>query len=141
MQTNAPPIESIWSFSELRAHVGLPLEGAITPDRLSEGTPPDLLGIVHYAAAWGISDDGYRSDLLSAVGTAARKNLQWVVRQYDDPLDGWLAGPDSTGARFSEAYVAFSCMRMAADEAQAATLGPLHRPSDGPPPSSGEDLL
>lgn len=91
----------------------------LDPARLEEilaSTPPDLRPIAHYVAIWGISDDGYRAQLIGSASEGARLNLKRVVSEYDDALDAWLAGPEAAGPDFSEAYIAFSSMRMASDE-------------------------
>jgi hypothetical protein len=44
-----------------------------------------------------------------------RMNLKWVVVKFDDQLDSWLAGPMAQSASPTDAYIAFSAMRMAAD--------------------------
>ena len=82
---------------------------------IMEGTPPVLSPIAHYAASWGISDDGYRLEFLTRVPEAAVQNLRYVVGVYEDELDEWLAGPEAEGPAYSEAYIAFSAMRMASD--------------------------
>lgn len=91
----------------------------IDEDRLKEimaGAPPELLPIAHYAAIWGIVDDGYRLDFISNTNKDARKNLNYVIDKYYEYFNPWLAGSEAESPSFSEAYLAFSCLRMAADE-------------------------
>ena len=84
--------------------------------RITAGAPPAFRSIAHYAACWGISDDCHRTDLVRGAPLDAVQNLKEVVGLYEEELDIWLAGPEANGPHFSDAYVAFSCMRMAADE-------------------------
>lgn len=85
-------------------------------DEILIATPPKLKQIAHYAAVWGISDDGYRAEFLRSTREYARQNLRSVVEKFDAELDSWLASDESDGPDFSEAYIAFSSLRMAADE-------------------------
>ena len=78
-------------------------------------TPAALLPIAHYAACWGISDDIVRRNLLKMASEEAVQNLNKVVEIHDEQLDDWLAGPEAGGPTFSDAYIAFSAMRMASD--------------------------
>lgn len=79
-------------------------------------TPPELRDIAHYALTWGVSDDGYRADLIASTTVSARWNLKWVVDQFEETLEEWLAGPEAEGEAFSDAYIAFTSMVMASDE-------------------------
>ena len=83
--------------------------------RIMVGAPPAFQPIVHYAAYWGVSDDGDRLRLLQRAPDEAVQNLKQVVTLYEDELDQWLAGPEADGPDFSDAYIAFSAMRMASD--------------------------
>lgn len=77
--------------------------------------PTELYALIPYAEAWGIADDWTRERILQATPSQLKVNLKNVIAQHDDLLDAWLAGPDSTNPSPSDAYVAFSAMRMAAD--------------------------
>lgn len=41
--------------------------------------------------------------------------MRVAVEAHNDAFDEWLAGPEADGPRFSPEYIAFSCLRMAAD--------------------------
>ncbi len=41
--------------------------------------------------------------------------MRQAVESHADAFDKWLAGPESEGPVFSEEYIAFTCLRMAAD--------------------------
>lgn len=83
---------------------------------LVSDVPTPLHSLIPYAQVFGISDDGYRSDLLMRVPSALAENVESaVLEQHYDPLMEWLAGPASY-APPRDAYVAFSALLMAADE-------------------------
>lgn len=77
--------------------------------------PNDLYVLIPYAEIWGIADDWKREHVLQATPNQLKENLKAVVLQNGDLLDAWLAGPEATSPDPSDAYVAFSAMRMAAD--------------------------
>lgn len=52
--------------------------------------------------------------MLSA-SAAQVSELKRAVQDADAALDAWLAGPEAAGPDFSDEYIAFSAMRMAAD--------------------------
>ncbi len=82
---------------------------------LEEGIPERLLPLVPYAEIWGHPDDRERELVVDKTPVELIGNLKWVVSQYEDDLDEWLAGPEATCSNPSDAYVAFSAMRMAVD--------------------------
>ena len=77
--------------------------------------PAELRQLIPYAVIWGLSDDWARQDLMKRTPAALKRNLKWVVQQFDNQLDAWLAGPEAAGPTHSKAYIAFSAMRMGAD--------------------------
>ena len=77
--------------------------------------PSNLLPLVEYAEFWGVSDDWEREELVLRASDGMRSNLRAVVREHDDALGAWLAGPEASSTSPSDAYIAFSAMRMAAD--------------------------
>ncbi len=44
-----------------------------------------------------------------------KENLKWVIQHFDDDMDDWLAGREAFETNPSDAYIAFSSLRMAAD--------------------------
>ena len=66
---------------------------------------------------YGISDDGYREEILQSIDEDEKLRLKSFLAEYDEKLDSWLAGPEANGAQFTNEYIAFSALRMAADEA------------------------
>jgi hypothetical protein len=75
--------------------------------------------LLFFAERFGIADDWARNDLVRSTLRAELERLVQLVRDHDDALDAWLAGPEANGPEFSDEYIAFSAMRMAADYAGA----------------------
>jgi hypothetical protein len=44
-----------------------------------------------------------------------RRSMKDAVEKYDSEFDLWLAGPEAAGPEYSDEYIAFSALRMAAD--------------------------
>ena len=83
---------------------------------LASDVPTALHPLIPYAQVFGISDDGYRSDLLERVPWALAEHVESVVLgSHHETMMAWLAGPASY-ARPNEAYSAFTALLMAADE-------------------------
>ena len=78
--------------------------------------PPDFRHLIPLAERYGVADDTYRASMLESLSDADRNELSRFLAGYDDALDAWLAGPESDAATFTDAYIAFSTLRMAADE-------------------------
>ena len=83
----------------------------------SEDVPEKLQPLIPYALFWGILDDGLRERLVDGAPSHITQSLKSLVGDNDQLLDAWLAGDESTFPEQSEAYLAFSAMRMAADYA------------------------
>lgn len=79
------------------------------------GIPEGLRLPAPYAQFWGVTDDLDREHLVTAAPGHVRLNLKEVVGLFDDAMDQWLGGEESYNERLSDAYVAFTAMRMAAD--------------------------
>ena len=77
--------------------------------------PTSLHGLIFFAELYGISDDGYRDQVLEHLTDVERDELVVSVEAHDDALDTWLAGPESNQSNQTPEYIAFSAMRMAAD--------------------------
>lgn len=80
-----------------------------------EEVPEEVRQLIPYAVFWGASDDWAREDILRNTPEVLKQNLKWVVKKFDDQLDAWLAGPEASNPSPSNAYIAFSAMRMGAD--------------------------
>ena len=81
----------------------------------SANVPEALRHLIPLAERFGISDDLIRADFVGKVDPTELAALRQVVEEYAGPLDDWLAGPKADGPRFTAEYIAFTCMRMAAD--------------------------
>ena len=77
--------------------------------------PEQLLHLIPLAELWGVSDDLIRDDMVRTAPRAAVDELKRIIKEHDDLLDDWLAGPEAQGPTYSAEYTAFSAMRMAAD--------------------------
>ncbi len=102
--------------ARLSVALGLPKSTDASKARIAADTPQGLQDLVHYALLWGVSDDGYRAHLIRRASPEARANLKRIVAERDHQLDEWLAGAEAEGSTFTDAYIAFSAMRMASDE-------------------------
>jgi hypothetical protein len=87
----------------------------VVPRLDPEKVPPGLRHLIPLAERFGIADDRDRDRLVRASSPEVLADLKRLVERHDDDLDDWLAGPEADGPEFSEEYVAFSAMRMAAD--------------------------
>jgi hypothetical protein len=85
---------------------------ALDPARV----PSPLRHLIPLARRFGISDDLIRADVLEHTPNAELEAMRRAVAAEDDAFDSWLAGPEASGPTFSDEYIAFSCLRMAADE-------------------------
>jgi hypothetical protein len=83
---------------------------------LVSDVPTALHPLIPYAQVFGITDDGYRSELLERVPWALAEHVESVVLEsHCEALMAWLTGAASHG-RPNEAYSAFTALLMAADE-------------------------
>lgn len=70
--------------------------------------------LIPYAEIWGVSDDGFRDELVEGAPPVAKADLLALGRKYDNQFDPWLAGPEADSPYdLSAEYLAFSNMRMA----------------------------
>lgn len=79
--------------------------------------PSDLHPLIPLAAKYGVADDLERESLVASSTDAELKELKAAVGAHEEALDRWLAGPEAKGPQYSDEYIAFSAMRMAADYA------------------------
>ena len=80
-----------------------------------ENVPVELRFLIPHAEKWGISDDMLRARFIAKAPREEITELQKLVASCDDLLDQWLAGPKAQHPPFSQEYLAFTNMRMAAD--------------------------
>ena len=79
--------------------------------------PTALRHLIALAQKFGVTDDLAREAIVSSASMAEIEALQQAIQANDALLDTWLAGPEAAGPCFSNEYIAFSAMRMAADSA------------------------
>lgn len=79
--------------------------------------PPVLHHLIPLAECFGIADDSERERRVKASSPEEIRALKAAVLQCDDEFDKWLVGPEVDSEYFSDEYIAFSAMRMAADYA------------------------
>ena len=77
--------------------------------------PASLRHLIALAQKFGVSDDLAREAIVSSASMTEIEALKQAVQANDALLEAWLAGPEATGPCFSNEYIAFSAMRMAAD--------------------------
>jgi hypothetical protein len=101
---------------EMRAKYGLYAENRPTIRLNPAKVPPSLRHLIPLAEKFGISDDLIRADVLVKTPADELDALRRIVAHHDPEFDGWLAGPEADGPTFTDEYIAFTCLRMAADE-------------------------
>ena len=77
--------------------------------------PASLHPLIGLAERYGIADDWAREEMIAKCSPSERHALKEAVRKCDDAFDVWLAGPEAAGPEFSDEYIAFSALRLAAD--------------------------
>ena len=77
--------------------------------------PADLQALIPYAQVFGISDDGYRWDLLKRTPRTLALHVRSAVLAHDDALSSWLIGLGATGS-YTAASDAFTALLIAAEE-------------------------
>jgi hypothetical protein len=111
------PYFEIASGKVLREKYGLTAENRPSIRLDVSRVPEELRCWIPLAERWGIGDDLIREDCIEkATAEELRELLEW--QPDDGTLDAWLTGPESSGARVSEEYVAFTCLVMAYDSAR-----------------------
>ena len=101
----------------MQARYGLYAENARRAELDPATVPESCRPLVPLAEMWGIGDDLTCEDFLCKAPKEAIRELKDSVRAFEDALDEWLAGPKASSAQPSAEYLAFTCMRVAADEA------------------------
>ena len=81
----------------------------------SQRVPTALHHLIPLTQKFGVTDDLARDAIVSCASLAEIAALKQAVQANDALLDAWLSGPEATGPRFSNEYIAFSAMRMAED--------------------------
>ena len=100
---------------EMRRKYGLTAENRPLIKLDPANVPESLRHLIPLAERFGISDDLIRADYVRKAPGTDIEELRRIVQEHDDLFDEWLAGPAAVGPEFSAEYLAFTCMRMAAD--------------------------
>lgn len=90
-------------------------KGSATSSIDFSDTPDVLKPLIPYVEIWGVADDLEREEIIDKTSPTIKEHLTWVIRNFDDELDEWLAGPETESPISSDAYVSFSAFRMAVD--------------------------
>ncbi len=94
---------------------GLTAESAPTIILDPSNVPPALRHLIPLAEHFGVSDDIIRRLVLDKTPADELAAMTEAVIAVRDELDLWLCGPESYGPDYSEEYIAFSCLNMAAE--------------------------
>jgi hypothetical protein len=87
-----------------------------TPPKLNpKNVPVEFRHLIPLAEKYGVSDDGYRLEMLESLDSSESDELAQFLADYDSALDSWLAGPEADHPTPTAEYIAFTCLRMAAD--------------------------
>jgi hypothetical protein len=79
--------------------------------------PANLRHLIPLARRFGVADDSERAQVVASASTGELGQLHQAVLTHEEQLDAWLAGPEASGPNYSDEYIMFSAMRMAADHA------------------------
>jgi hypothetical protein len=71
--------------------------------------------LIPLAEQFGVGDDLIRADVVARTPAAELAAMRAAVQAHDDTFDAWLAGPEAAGPKLCAEYLAFTCLRMAAD--------------------------
>ncbi|MBA4188024.1 MAG: hypothetical protein C0467_08395 [Planctomycetaceae bacterium] len=100
----------------MREKYGLTAENRPTIKLISEDVPLSLRHLIPLAEQFGIADDLIRSDVVSKTPADELDQMRSLVEANSPSLNEWLAGPAAAGPTWSPEYIAFTCLRMAADD-------------------------
>jgi hypothetical protein len=100
---------------EMRQKYDLVSENSPTIKLDPASVPKALRDLIPIAERFGVSDDLMREDLFEKTAESELAKLKRRLEKFEDELDDWLGGSEADGPNFSEAYIAFSAMRMGFD--------------------------
>lgn len=84
----------------------------------ADTVPEQFRYLVPLAEEWGINDDGYRMDKIRAAPPQAIEHLKAAVLPVADQLYlAWLGDGAALQTKANDAYVAFTALVLAAEEA------------------------
>lgn len=80
--------------------------------------PTEYRDLSLYARFWGVGDDWIREELVAKAPPNVRRELAMaVLGRHLSMLVTWLGGHESKGPTFSKAYIAYTNLIMAAEDA------------------------
>ena len=82
---------------------------------LVSDVPAALHSLIPYAQVFGITDDGYRSDLLRRTPRTLALHVRNAVLAHDDVLAAWLTEVEANRS-FTEASDVFTALLIAAED-------------------------
>lgn len=100
---------------EMRAKYGLTAENRPTIKLDSNKVPMAVRHLIPLAEQFGIGDDLIREDVVAKTPPSEIAAMRKAVRDCEHELEIWLAGPAADSPTFSDEYIAFTCLTMAAD--------------------------
>jgi hypothetical protein len=113
--TDDRPLYEVLTVEEVRRRYRLAGIKAEPVDFDENDVPDSLKHLIPLARVWGIGDDVLREDMVEAADPAALKELKSAISSVKQDLRTWLSSPPEV-ARLSPAYLAFTNLRMVADE-------------------------
>jgi hypothetical protein len=100
---------------EMRAKYGLTAENRPIIKLNAAKIPVELRHLLALAEQFGIGDDLIRADVVAKTLPGELQTMRQAVEAHADAFDEWLAGPEANVPELSDEYIAFTCLRMAAD--------------------------
>jgi hypothetical protein len=100
---------------EIRRRYGLTAENRPAISLDPSAVPTALRHLIPLAEQFGVSDDLIRADIVAKTPAAELAAMRMMVETHNSAFDEWLAGSAASGPDFTAEYIAFSCLRMAAD--------------------------
>ncbi len=101
---------------EMREKYGLTAENRPKIVLDAARVPAALRHLIPLAESFGVADDLIRQDIVAKTPADELEVMRRAIEPLNDAFDDWLAGPEADGPDFSDEYVAFTCLRMAADD-------------------------
>lgn len=80
--------------------------------------PENLRRFAPYAEVWGHNSEDVRDDVVQATPSSLRRHVHRLIwnPEIQALFNQWLAGPEIDSPTLTDAYLAFTCLRMSADE-------------------------
>ncbi len=115
MARKKKPRFEVLPAGEMRARHGLTAENRPVIKLNPARVPESLRHLVALAEKFGIGDDLIRADLLARTPADELEAMRAAVGSQWREFNQWLGGPASHEPTPSAEYIAFTCLRMAAD--------------------------